>query len=416
MSQCASGIEPMVVASSDVDSDAERELLEEDIAGKSGSESARTVPRGESVSALAAQASNKPAVETKTRSLKWYKAAVKIVAKLRTREPASLSPKERLQLRKNRQKVASYERAMLGQSVAGSYEGTGVSSETAEAIPNPQPSTSKAAWKGPDPRANTGSGEAYPGSTTKGLAKPNLGERLKRIRSEEEDTNMPKKQKGASHKSPGAKGKPSPGTSTGVSTVQKPCGFLDKANPDLCLAVVDRNDPDGKIPVDKWLNIERALLIAMSRGGSADDCAFQGAGWHRGVKVVVCENGATKAFVARVISEMGEPWPGAKLGVVLASELPLRSRVRIWIPPPEIPVEDVLNILALQNRNLPIKEWKVLSSANDKKGKGRDFLFLVDDVSLQQIRSSAGQLKFGLSTVRARIDGGPDRQAQGGAN
>jgi hypothetical protein len=390
------------MSGSDVDSDTERKLLDEDNAGK-----------GESESVPTAQASKELTPGAKAKG--WLKSAVKAVARLGSREPASLSPSEVRLLKRSRRRIANYEEAGLRErSEASSYAGPVAGSGSAAALPG----TSGTAKDGSHLQASAGGRVAHPKSKTKSDANPPLSDRLKRVRSEEEESNAPKKQKATPKKSPGAKANPGPSTSGGGSSAQRPfSGMMSGANPDLCLAIVDGSDPDGKIPVEKWLIIERALLIKMSRGGSADVCSFRGAAWQKGVKVVVCENGATKAFLTGAISEMGEPWPGADLRVIPASNLPLRARVRMWIPPPEIPVEDVLNILAMQNRNLPIKDWKVLSSANDKKGKGRDFLFLVDDRSLDILKTPSGdQLKFGLTNVRARIEGDHDRQAQSGAN
>ncbi|XP_017463543.1 PREDICTED: uncharacterized protein LOC108356954 [Rhagoletis zephyria] len=64
--------------------------------------------------------------------------------------------------------------------------------------------------------------------------------------------------------------------------------------PELQVAIIDRNHPEGKIPTDKWLLLEekimRALLGEIQRTKNNNIGMFDGAKWQKGVKVVGCGN------------------------------------------------------------------------------------------------------------------------------
>ena len=80
--------------------------------------------------------------------------------------------------------------------------------------------------------------------------------------------------------------------------------------------------------------------------------SFKGADWSKGVKTVNCGNEKSFEFFKATISKYGNLCPEAKLDVILASELPLRPVVTVWIPPPIKPVETILTVLVNQNEGL----------------------------------------------------------------
>ena len=168
---------------------------------------------------------------------------------MKARDRLSLSRKERERLKKCRQKIARYERAEV-QARSEACSNVGPSADPESAAANPQPGTSRTAQEGSHPVVSAEGKGVHPASSTKGEAKPNLSDRLKRIRSEEEEANAPKKQKGAPQKSPGAKVGSDPSTSAGVSNAQKPSGgILSNADPNLCMAPSE--DLRGK-RASKW--------------------------------------------------------------------------------------------------------------------------------------------------------------------
>ena len=69
------------------------------------------------------------------------------------------------------------------------------------------------------------------------------------------------------------------------------------------------------------------------------------------------------------------------------SELSLRKKMTLWIPPP-VPENDetVLKILGYQNKELDSHNWKLVFSAASQSGKGKDFIFTLPDETIKLIR------------------------------
>ncbi|KAI8116750.1 Retrovirus-related Pol polyprotein from type-1 retrotransposable element R1 [Lucilia cuprina] len=169
---------------------------------------------------------------------------------------------------------------------------------------------------------------------------------------------------------------------------------------DVCLqvAVIDRNDPDGRISTDFRQSIEGRLIdeIAIFEGES-EDVSFNGADWVKGVKVVNCGNKNSLEFLKSAIGKCSDINPAAKLEVIQASELPLRSIVTVWIPPPERTVQTILAVLAKQNSRLLTDQWRHVSSLVCKENTGKDFRFAVDRKSLEVLDDMGGLLNLVLA-------------------
>lgn len=178
----------------------------------------------------------------------------------------------------------------------------------------------------------------------------------------------------------------------------------------LQYAVIDEHYSDGKITPERWFIVERKLLECMANllknGGSPENCNFQGASWSKGIKIVDCGNEESVKFLILAISKMGELWPKARLKVVSRESIDARNVCRVWIPPPQLTDEVIHNLLVGQNPTVNIKRWRLLSGKIDAKGYGRDLVFHVDDESVRNLTNLGGVLKFGLGTVKARIDKG----------
>ncbi|XP_044729835.1 DNA ligase 1-like [Chrysoperla carnea] len=178
-------------------------------------------------------------------------------------------------------------------------------------------------------------------------------------------------------------------------------------SPEDCqIAVIDRSHPGGKMSVEKWMKVESKILLAIAEtdSGSGDEVDFNGAGWHKGVKVIRCGNRKSRDFLTQVIRDCDNIWPGAKLEVVPKSHLRVRNRISVWVPPP-VPSNDetILKIIEKQNKILKTQNWKVISSTECNNGMGLDLVLAIDDESLKALKLSGGSIKFGLGSLKTRL-------------
>ena len=183
-------------------------------------------------------------------------------------------------------------------------------------------------------------------------------------------------------------------------------------------AVIDRVDPDGRISVEQWRQIEHKLIeeIALVKG-RPDEVSFKGADWMKGVKTINCGNEKSFEFLRNAVARCDTLYPGAKLEVILASELPLRPIVTAWFPPPVLEVGTILTVLENQNKGLLTSQWKLVNTMTCKENQGRDFRFAVDQESLKKLESLGGVVNFGFGVIRFRYNkSDKPKEAVSGAN
>lgn len=183
----------------------------------------------------------------------------------------------------------------------------------------------------------------------------------------------------------------------------KPSASLTSA-PELQIAIIDRNHPEGKISTDNWLKLEeqiiRKLLSEMVRTGSDAISKYDGAKWQKGVKVVGCGNKESKDFLTTCVQQHHDLWTGAKLEVVALADIPSRTIVRVWVPPPIIEDANTLQLIKLQNADVHPDDWVITRGHARDKGNGKDLWIKIGSESLQILSQKEGVIRYGIGHLR----------------
>lgn len=189
------------------------------------------------------------------------------------------------------------------------------------------------------------------------------------------------------------------------SKKQKASSF-DTTPAELQIAIISRDDPDGKITATHWLLVENEILKAMmatSENDSSEDYIFNGTGWREGVKVVCCGDHKSRDFLTHTIGNIGELWEGCSLDVVPATAIPLRQQISVRIPPPaRHEVSDIVRLMAKQNKEIPILEWKLIHSIRCHGADGKYLFFVVDKKSDLLLKEKGDVLRYGLGTLKIK--------------
>jgi len=101
-----------------------------------------------------------------------------------------------------------------------------------------------------------------------------------------------------------------------------------------------------------------ALKVLDENPGSPPDSTD--AGWYQGnVKLIAYEDKISAALYKAAINKVGEVYPGAKLAVCEAADIPSRPRLRVWLPSEPSEPGAILSLLTRFNPKLPTVGWKV---------------------------------------------------------
>ncbi|XP_059226101.1 uncharacterized protein LOC131998067 [Stomoxys calcitrans] len=186
--------------------------------------------------------------------------------------------------------------------------------------------------------------------------------------------------------------------------------------PELQVAILDRSNPEGRLSTIRWLLVEEKILRALSehiRKGEDDSfVAFDGAKWQKGVKVIGCGNKKALDFLSTCIGGLDPLWPGMKIELVPIDQIPRWTTLRVWIPPPVLEDDAILSLLKGQNKHLLAESWTIVRGRARDKGNGKDLWIRVGSESLSLLKSSLGEVKFGLNHVRMDLPADEDDATQ----
>jgi len=127
------------------------------------------------------------------------------------------------------------------------------------------------------------------------------------------------------------------------------------------MAIIHRRHPDVKLDQTQVNMIQAKLLIAVDENPQGKTPPqFLYSKFPLGIFWITCANESSKAWLMRTVSGLGELWEGAELTVVDSKDLPKRPRVTVRIPGSS-EVTIVMTCLRIQNRELNMTDWSVMS-------------------------------------------------------
>ncbi|KAL7726321.1 hypothetical protein ACLKA6_010227 [Drosophila palustris] len=184
-----------------------------------------------------------------------------------------------------------------------------------------------------------------------------------------------------------------PAPSAKKSRVQPGRSFAQIAKDRILIGVLDRGNPDGRIPRNQWRWVESALAIQCfelleKEPGPPPVC--KDVGWYQGtVKVIACDDSRSAELYRAAVANVGEVYPGAKLAAVNWEDVPVRPRARMWIPSTIKEPEKLLTMIQRCNPNLPTQDWRVAKIEEMPGPTNQAVIILI--------------LNFGFSSVFIRV-------------
>lgn len=105
-------------------------------------------------------------------------------------------------------------------------------------------------------------------------------------------------------------------------------------------------------------------------------------------------------YLVEAVKRLGELWLGARLEMILQSDLPLRPIVTVWIGQ----VNGIAELIGKQNDELNTSLWVVVNFlTGDGNRKGYDLRKAIDRSSPQWIRAKCGIVLLGWPRTQGRL-------------
>jgi len=155
-----------------------------------------------------------------------------------------------------------------------------------------------------------------------------------------------------------------PGPSAKRSKIQPSVAFAEITMARVLLDLIDKGNPEGRIPRNKWKAVESYLsliCLRMVREKPDTSPCCMDAGWYQGsVKVVACDSQRSADLYKQATIKIKEVYEGANIVALDWCDVPSRPRAQIWLPAAIKAPEDILFMLQECSPHLPTKDWKVV--------------------------------------------------------
>ncbi|XP_041565055.1 uncharacterized protein LOC121467547 [Drosophila elegans] len=174
----------------------------------------------------------------------------------------------------------------------------------------------------------------------------------------------------------------------------------------LVMALVDELHDDGRLLNEKWEEIESILadmvtdrLMAVPQGPIP---SFDSSEVIRGHRVIRCDDGFSKIFLAECVSRIGDSWNGLRIRLVHASQIPRRPQARIWLPKGQTDYTRVMSCLRAQNLDVDMSDWVILRAEEVLKAS-QPFVLLINHRCLPQLEASDYKVRYGIRMAKVKV-------------
>ncbi|XP_037816621.1 uncharacterized protein LOC119607002 [Lucilia sericata] len=180
-----------------------------------------------------------------------------------------------------------------------------------------------------------------------------------------------------------------------------------KTQPELQIAIIDRLKPDLSIAKHLWSQMEENLIKALhyevEKTNNTNITQFDAMHWKYGVKVIQCENMEALNFIKRFIIKQTLQNPRQQYDVIPINELPKRSIVKVWIPPPNADDMAILKIIKAQNHTLYTNCWTLINSRERSNRNGKDLYISISAASVDRLRYCQGKIRYGINRLKMEL-------------
>jgi len=175
------------------------------------------------------------------------------------------------------------------------------------------------------------------------------------------------------------------------SKIQPSVSFAEITKNRVLLDLIDRGNPEGRIPRNKRKAVESHLFLICLRMVR-----------EKPGKVVACDSQQSADLYKQATSKLGEVYDGANIVALDWCDVPSRPRARIWLLAAIKAPEDILFMLQECNPHLPTNDWKVVK-VEEHEGEVNQAVLVLNKESVASIETARGVLNFGFSAIRFKV-------------
>lgn len=180
------------------------------------------------------------------------------------------------------------------------------------------------------------------------------------------------------------------------------------ATDELCYAVIDRNNPTGKIPSAQRQCLEEAIntrIMDYILEADEDATKIQVNSYNFTMDVLMLQLASKTGIdiLRKLVEEIPAPWEGAKLALVNRADIPSLTKSSVFIKGwgSKFSAEQVLKVLGKQNRGLVVEKWEIFH--REETQTGTLIVVGIDQDSMTHLKQSNGKAFFVSQAVYFKV-------------
>jgi len=190
--------------------------------------------------------------------------------------------------------------------------------------------------------------------------------------------------------------------------------YKDAANSHLRVAIIDKENPYGKLPADKEAILKKTLLeeldntIMSASSSSSKPPTFSSWSYSGEIIRITCDDDSSLAWLTTKVEALSGGSIGNNLEVISVDKLPRLTKATLWVPGEEKSElegkEAVLRRLAGQNPHLSVKRWCLFHhETRVKPAKGHVLVFGVGEEDVLTLKQRSSRLSYGFTSLTIKF-------------
>lgn len=190
--------------------------------------------------------------------------------------------------------------------------------------------------------------------------------------------------------------------------------YKDAANSHLRVAIIDKENPYGKLPADKEAILKTTLLeeldntIMSASSSSSKPPTFSSWSYTGEIVRITCDDDSSLAWLTTKVEALSGGPTGTNLEVISVDKLPRLTKATLWVPGEEKSElegkEVVLRRLAGQNPHLSVKRWCLFHhETRQKPTKGHVLVFGVGEEDVLTLKQRSSRLSYGFTSLTIKF-------------
>jgi len=118
--------------------------------------------------------------------------------------------------------------------------------------------------------------------------------------------------------------------------------------------------------------------------------------------LIACEDERSAVLYKAAINKVGEVYPGAKLAVCEAADIPSRPRASLWLPSEPSEPGAILSLLTRFNPKLPTDGLKVVKVEKTER-VSMNVVILLNRACLEPLAEQQYRVNYGFDKMQLRI-------------